>query len=59
MAQGEGLYEVLERIGDNDYNLDLLGDVHVSATFNVSELAPYMDDSFEDLREKSFARGIG
>ena len=51
MAQGEGPFKVPEKIGDNTYKLDLLGDMHISAIFNMRELAPYVEDDFEDLRE--------
>ena len=50
MAQGEGPFRELERIGDNACKLDN-GDMHVNATFNVGNLAPYVVDGFEDLKE--------
>jgi len=40
---------VLQRIEDNAYKLELLGDMNVSATFNLGGLAPYTEDHFEDL----------
>jgi len=44
----------LERINDNAYKVDLPRDYGVSATFNVADLSPYLDDNYlEDLRENS------
>jgi len=50
MAQGEGPFKVYERIRDNAYKLELPGDMKVSATFNMHDLAPYMEDDFQNLR---------
>ena len=51
MARGDGPYKVLERIGDNAYKLELPGDTKISATFNVGDLSPYLEDGpLEDLR---------
>ena len=57
MAQGEDPFKVLKRIVDNAYKLELPGDLHVSITFNMGELAPYMNDNLEDLRENPFQEG--
>ena len=47
-------FEVSERINGNAYMVDFLGDYGVSATFNVADLSPYLDDNYlEDLRENS------
>ncbi|XP_071933078.1 uncharacterized protein [Coffea arabica] len=48
--RGDGPFQVLERINDNAYKLDLLGEYGVSATFNVSDLAPFDADDAFDLR---------
>jgi len=40
MPRAEGPFEVLKRINDNAYKIDLLGDYQVSAMFNVSDLSP-------------------
>jgi hypothetical protein len=37
--RGDGLFQVLERINDNAYKLDLPGEYNISATFNVSDLS--------------------
>ena len=37
--KGDGPFQVLERINDNAYKLDLLGEYNISATFNVSDLS--------------------
>ena len=41
---------MIERIGDNAPKLKLLGDILVSVTFSVDDLAPYVEDNIEDLR---------
>jgi len=42
-------FKVPERIVDNAYKLELLGDMNVIVTFNLGNLAPYVEDDFEDL----------
>jgi hypothetical protein len=37
--RGDGPFQVLERINDNAYKLDLSGEYNISATFNVSNLS--------------------
>jgi len=50
----DGPFEILERINDNAYNVQLPGDYWVSATFNITVLKPYMEDeSLENLRSSS------
>ncbi|KAJ9536534.1 hypothetical protein OSB04_un000286 [Centaurea solstitialis] len=46
--RGDGPFQVLERINDNAYKLDLPGEYQVSSTFNVADLSPYDvgDDSW-------------
>ena len=39
--RGDGLFQVLERINDNAYKLDLPGEYNISATFNDSDLSPF------------------
>ena len=39
--RGDGPFQVLERINDNAYKLDLSGEYNISATFNVSDLSPF------------------
>lgn len=50
--RGDGPFQVLERINDNAYKLDLPGEYNVSATFNVSDLSPF--DVGDDLRANPF-----
>ena len=47
---------MLERIGDNAYKLEQLGDVSVNASFNVGDLT-LVGDYFEDLRENPSQEG--
>ena len=47
-------FKVLERVNDNAYKVDLPGDNGVSATFNVADFTPYLqDDYLIDLRPDS------
>ena len=46
--RGDGPFQVLERINDNAYKLDLRGEYNVSSTFNVADLTPF-DVGNEDL----------
>ncbi|KAK1581185.1 hypothetical protein Q3G72_003854 [Acer saccharum] len=41
LPKGDGPFQVLERINDNAYKLDLPGEYNVSASFNVSDLSPF------------------
>ena len=50
LPRGDGPFQVLERINNNAYKLDLPGEYNVSATFNVSYLSPF--DVGDDLRTK-------
>lgn len=39
MQETMGPFQVLERVSDNTYKIDLPGEFNVSATFNVSNLS--------------------
>ena len=39
-----------ERLTNNTYKMELPGDMHVSGTFDLGDLAPYVEDAFKDLR---------
>jgi hypothetical protein len=41
LPRGDGPFQVLERINDNAYKVDLPGEYNVSATFNVTDLSPF------------------
>jgi hypothetical protein len=51
-TRADGPFEVLERINDNAYKLDLPGEYNVSATFNVTDLSHF--DVGGDLRANPF-----
>ena len=55
MPRGDGPFQVLERVNENAYKLDLPGEYNVSATFNVSDLSPF--DNSTDLRTNPFQEG--
>ena len=50
--RGDSPFQVLERIGDNAYKLDLPGEFQVSATFNVADLSLF--DVGSNSRTNSF-----
>ena len=54
LPRGDGPFQVLERINDNAYKLDLPGEYNVSATFNVSDLSPFVAGDELDLRTNPF-----
>ncbi|XP_071916229.1 uncharacterized protein [Coffea arabica] len=46
--RGDGPFQVVEKINDNAYKLDLPSEYVVHATFNVADLSPfYADDEFD------------
>ena len=44
MPRADGPFEILERANDNAYKVNFLDDYGVSATFNVADLSPYLED---------------
>ena len=52
LPRGDDPLQVLERINDNAYKLDLPGKYDVSAIFNVTDLSPF--DVGDDLRANLF-----
>jgi len=58
MPRADGPFEVLERINNNAYKIDLPGECRVSASFSVADLSPYLeDDTLENLRANSSQQG--
>ena len=55
LPRGDGPFQVLAKVNDNAYKIDLPGEYTVSATFNVSDLTPYDDSA--DLRSNPFQEG--
>ena len=56
MPRADGPFQVLEKVNENAYKIDLPGDFNVLATFNVRDLSPYLEDNEDlDLRTKSFS----
>ena len=52
MPRGDGPYQIIERINDNAYKMDLLGEYGVSDTFNISNLSLF--DVVDDSRSNPF-----
>ena len=50
--RGDGPFQILERINDNAYKIDLSGEYGVIATFNVSDLTLF--DVGDDSRSNPF-----
>jgi hypothetical protein len=53
--RGDGPFQVVERINDNAYKLDLPGEYGVSASFNVADLSHF--DVGDDLRTNPYQEG--
>ena len=57
MARENGPYKIVQRVGDNAYKIELPGDINISATFNIRDFTPYIEDEGEgneDLRANLF-----
>ncbi|KAA3461788.1 Transposon Ty3-I Gag-Pol polyprotein [Gossypium australe] len=52
LPRGDRPFQVLERINENSYKLDLPGEFNISACFNVLDLSPF--DADFDLRTSRF-----
>jgi len=58
MPTADGPFEILETVNDNAHKVNLLEDYGVSATFNVADLSPYVeDDHLANLRANSPQQG--
>ena len=55
--RGNGPFQVLERINDNAYKIDLPGEYNVSSNFNVSNLSLFHVDGEFDLRTNPSQEG--
>jgi hypothetical protein len=47
LPRADGPFQVLERINDDAYKLELLADFGVSPTFNIADLKPYLGEENE------------
>jgi len=57
MSRGDRPFKDIQKVGDNAYKLLLPRDVAVSATLNICDLCPYVEDCFgdpSDLRSNPF-----
>jgi len=48
MAKGDGPYKIVQKFRDNAYKIKLLGEMNISATFNIRDLTPYTKDKDEN-----------
>jgi hypothetical protein len=48
MPRVESPFRIIEKVNGNVYKVDLPGDYNVSATSNVKDLTPYLDDDDDD-----------
>ena len=48
MARGDDRYEIVQRVEDNAYKIELSGEMNITAIFNIGDLTHYIKD--EDLR---------
>ncbi|KAL4384911.1 hypothetical protein GQ457_15G018100 [Hibiscus cannabinus] len=55
LPRGDGSFQIVDKVNDNAYKLDLPGEYNVSATFNISDLTPFNDSA--DLRSNPFQEG--
>jgi len=49
MPRVDGPFEVLKRVNDNAYKVNLPGEYGVSATFNVADLSPCLEDDHLEI----------
>jgi len=47
MVRGDGQFQS-EKVGYNAYELQLLGNIVILATFIIEDLCPHVEDYFED-----------
>ena len=54
-SKGDDPYQVLERINNNAYKIDLLREFSVRSIFDVNDLTPFnVGDNFPDSRTNHF-----
>lgn len=51
--RGDGPFQVVERINDNAYKIDLPGEYSVSATFNVSDLSLFEFSDYNEIDSRT------
>jgi hypothetical protein len=56
-SRGDGPFQVLEKINDNAYKIELPGEYNVSTTFNLCDLSLFDADEESDLRTNPFPGG--
>ena len=50
MATGDGPYNIVQKVGDNEYKVEFSGDMNISTSFNVEGLTPYIEYECEALK---------
>ena len=56
MSRVDGPFQILRKINDNAYQLDMQGKYDISSSFNVSDLSPFLAD-VPDLWTNPFEEG--
>jgi len=57
LPRGDGPFQILKRINNNDYKLDLPSSYNVSNSFNVSDLSPF-DIGLKNSWSNSLQNGV-
>lgn len=57
-ACGDGSFQIIAKINDNAYRVDLLGEYDVSITFNVSDLSYFDFDTGSNLKMNPFKERV-
>ena len=58
MPRGNGPFQVMAKINDNAYKIDLSGEYGISHTFNMADLSLFdVGDDLVDLRANVFQEG--
>jgi len=47
MARGDSPYKVVQKVGENAYEIELPGDMQMSTIINVGDLTTYLEDDEE------------
>ena len=57
MTRGDCPYKIVQKVGENVYQIELLGDMNISTTFNTGDPNPSIEDEDECLGPNSLSKG--